>query len=515
MRVPEIFKNAPFILIVVFLTVPAIIPLLNQGFIVTDDGGWMIIRLSAFYDTLRDGQIPARFLERLNFGYGYPVSNFLYPGYLYLGSLIHLIGFGFIDTVKILFGLSLIFSGVFSYLWLRRLFGRVDSAVGSLIYVYSPYHLFDIYKRGSLGEALSISVLPLVFYGIEKGSTILIALSVFSILIFHNSLAVLFLPLIPIYALLRKSFLRSLPGIILGGLLSSFFTIPAIFELKYTKFFETLISNPLEYFAQVSLIGVVSFVIFTAVALLTFIIYREDFKKVPYRSLLIFFSIIFIISIFLSTNISTFFWENVNASFIQFPFRMLSLSIVAVSFFASYISYILFKKIKVVAVIIMLCLLAFSGYKYLSDQKYSNNPDEFYSTNEATTTVHGEYMPVWVKSPPTSRPENKVEIISGDAEISDLIVSSNKIEFQTRVNSDSIIRLNTIFWPGWKVFVEGEEREINYDNELGVIEFNLKQYDDRVYIFFQDDLIRTLSNTLSLIAALVLVYFISRPIIKF
>lgn len=508
-------KSSLIFIILILSIVPALIPFFNSGFIVTDDGSWMIIRLSAFYDTIRDGQIPARFIERLNFGYGYPVANFLYPGYLYLGSVIHFIGFGFIDSVKILFGLSLVFSGVFSFIWLRRLFGNVDSLLGALVYIYSPYHLFDIFKRGSLGEALSISVLPLTFYGIEKGSTVIIALCVFSILLFHNTLAIFFLPLIPLYSILRKSLARSLPGIILGGAMSSFFTIPAIFELKYTKFSETEISNYAEYFADINLVGVLAIVLFISALVLPFVIYREELHKIPYRNLLLFFSLIFLISVFLATSFSGFVWNAVGSSFVQFPYRFLSITLIIASFFSAFISYILFSKVKVVAFIIIILLLALFGFRYITEVEYSNYPDEYYSTNEATTTIHDEYMPIWVKQKPSSRPAEKIEVISGDASISNISELSNKIEFETVVNSDSVIRVNTLYYPGWRVFVEGSQREINYDNEYGVIEFELEQYDDRVYISFQDDLMRMIANTVSIVASLLLIYYISRPLIKF
>lgn len=515
MKNSVLLKNLLFVIFVMILAVPAILPLFKSGFIITDDGGWMIIRLSAFYDTLRDGQFPARFLERINFGYGYPVSNFLYPGYLYLGSVIHILGFSFIDTVKILFGSSLILSGIFSFIWLRRLFGNLDSLLGSLVFVYSPYHLFDIYKRGSLGEALSISIIPLAFYGIEKASTILVGLSVFLILILHNTLAIFFLPLIPIYAIIRKSFVRSIPGMGLGVAMSAFFTVPAIVELRYTKFFETKISNPLEYFADTNLIGIVSIVVLLSSIILMVIIYKKEIKKIPYFGLVILFGFLAIVSLVLSVSLSSLFWENINASFVQFPYRILSIFILCVSFFAAFISYILFEKAKILVVIIISILTIYSSYNYLTNVEYSNNPDEFYSTNEATTTIHNEYMPIWVKNNPSFRPENKVEVLSGDAEITNLKLNSSKIEFETKVVSDSRVRVNTIYWPGWMLFVEGEQRPIFYDNDFGVMEFELSQYDDRVYLAFQEDLVRTLSNMVSIVAALALIYFISRPLVKF
>src|SRR6266498_4351646 len=71
------------LLFIILFSLPAILPLLHPGFFSTDDGEWMIIRLSAFYPAFADGQFPVRFMERLNFGYGYPVAEFLYPGIMY------------------------------------------------------------------------------------------------------------------------------------------------------------------------------------------------------------------------------------------------------------------------------------------------------------------------------------------------------------------------------------------------------------------------------------------------
>ncbi len=504
----------PYVILIV-ICIPALLPFIHTGFIATDDGSWLIIRLSAFYDSFRDGQFPVRFVERINFGYGYPVSNFLYPGYLYIGSVIHFVGFGFIESVKILFGLSIVFSAFFSYIWFRRLFGKIDSLVGSFVYLYTPYHLFDMYKRGSLGEALSISVLPLAFYGIEKASTILIALSVFSILLFHNTLAVLFIPLIPLYAFMRKSFLRSLPGIILGGLMSSFFTIPAIFELRYTKFLETSISNPFEYFADIQLIGIGSLIIFVGLLFLLFTIYKKELNRVPYSGFVILMSIIFILTLFFSSSFSKFIWENINSSWIQFPYRLLSLVIIASAFFAAYISYILFNRIKIIVGIVIVFITIISAYSYFTAISYTDHPEEFYTTNEATTTIHDEYMPKWVERNPTSRYTNKIEVISGSVAVSNISEKSNLIEFQTVVAEPSVIRVNTIYYPGWKVFVEGEKREINYENERGVIEFELEQYDDRVYISFQEDFVRIIADMISIIAVIILIYYISRPLLKF
>ena len=55
------------ILILILLIFPLIFPLLKTGMFISDDGNWMIIRLSDFHRSLRDGQFPVRWAGRLNY----------------------------------------------------------------------------------------------------------------------------------------------------------------------------------------------------------------------------------------------------------------------------------------------------------------------------------------------------------------------------------------------------------------------------------------------------------------
>ena len=123
----EFFFKYNFFLIITLIIVaslPSFFGLFHKGFFVTDDGEWMIIRFSAFYQSLADGQFPVRLLHRLNFDFGYPVATFLYPGFMYAGVPFHLLKIGFIGTIKILLGLSLVGTTIFTYLWLKELFNK-------------------------------------------------------------------------------------------------------------------------------------------------------------------------------------------------------------------------------------------------------------------------------------------------------------------------------------------------------------------------------------------------------
>src|SRR3989304_7647293 len=98
------------ILILVVVSLIAIWPFFKKGFYESHDGEWMIIRFTAFHQTLRAGNFPVRFTDRLNNNYGYPVLNYLYPMPFYLSEVPKSLGFSFIESVKILFAASAVFS---------------------------------------------------------------------------------------------------------------------------------------------------------------------------------------------------------------------------------------------------------------------------------------------------------------------------------------------------------------------------------------------------------------------
>ncbi len=221
------------IILVLLLVSPVVLPLLQPGFFVSDDGDWMVIRLSAFHETLKTGQFPVRFLERLNHGYGYPVTNFLYPLPFYLGELIHLFGFGFVDSIKILFAASFFLGAVFMYFY--------AGPIAAVVYTYFPYRLFDVYKRGSLGEAVAFIFLPLIFYLFDRKKIVLAALATAGLITSHNVIALIFLPVIFFYS-------RSLKLVLLALLLSAWFWLPALYDLQFTKASTIAVSDFNQYF---------------------------------------------------------------------------------------------------------------------------------------------------------------------------------------------------------------------------------------------------------------------------
>lgn len=498
------------VLLLLLLMIPPVWFLLMPGFFISDDGEWMIIRFSAFYQALADGQFPVRFLGRLNFGYGYPVANFLYPGFMYFAVPIHILGLSFISTIKAVLIFSMIGTSVFSYFWLSKFFDKFSAVIGSLFLTYTPYHLFDLYKRGSVGELFAFVWVSFVLWMIDEKNTFFVAIGVFLLAVSHNTIFLLLAPLLFIYSILRKalSIKDTVVSFVLGILMSSFFTLPAVHELAFTRFSQTKISDVSAYFVDFQLIGLSTI----TVLVLSLFIYLKQKKN---DRIFIFFFLISILSIFFSIKLSEPIWNLLPSSLVQFPFRLLSYLVLSVGFLTAYAisKFSNIRRYLISAVLILLLFL--SAIPFLKPSELFDKGDSFYSTNEATTTVQDEYMPKWVKDKPITRYEKKVEILEGRGEIRNLSYNdSKKVMFDVNAESKAQVRVNTIYYPGWGARVNGAESKIDYSNDRGVMELDLKKGSSRVEFLFGETPLRLFADIVSLSSLIALIVISQTKLIR-
>src|SRR5436305_12330593 len=113
--IKKFYKPLAIITIAFLVSLPIIFPLFHSGYFPTHDGEWAVVRLGDMFRTLRDHQFPARYSGYLNFGYGYPLFNFVYPAPYYVGMIFHLFKIGLVDSIKLLFALSVILSAITMY----------------------------------------------------------------------------------------------------------------------------------------------------------------------------------------------------------------------------------------------------------------------------------------------------------------------------------------------------------------------------------------------------------------
>lgn len=521
--------------IITLIALPLLFPFLRKGFFISHDGEWAVIRLAAYNFALKDGQLPPRFAGNLFHSYGYPVLNFNYPLPSMIGEVFHFLGLGFVDSLKGVFILSIILSGIFFYLLLKEIFNKFTALLGTVLYLYYPFRLVDLFIRGSIGESLSFAILPLVYWSLvklvrrkAKHQIAISGLSIALLILSHNSVALISLPFIILFMVFnliierkkRKSLFHCFTVSLLIGLgLSCFFWLPALYEKQWTILKPEIITQPTDHFPSLQQLIFPSWgygqskspdslsfqlgpihLIFALFSLGVVL-----FKK-PNRFML-FFLLVLSLNIFFLLPVSSFFWKKLPLmAFISYPWRFLVpigfyLSVIA-SFALSQMSN---KYLKVLTVFAVFLTLFFITEKYRQPLAYVNKEDMFYITNQSTTIEGDENTPVWVKIPPKEAPKEKI-IISGEYKIEKQ--KSNLLEFSIKTDRQEQVMVNTIYYPGWRLFVNDKEEAIKYDNPGGLIAFDAPAGESQMELLFQETLLRLTTDLISLVSIVILLGFI-------
>lgn len=472
----------------------ALWPLLHPGFFVTDDGEWMIIRLSAFYQSFRDGQFPVRFLGRLNQSYGYPVSNFLYPGFLYIGTLLRGTGISFVSAIKIIFAFSVVGSSIFLHTLLRTKFTRLSASVGTFIFIISPYLLYDMYVRGSVGEVLAFLPFFASLYAIEFSLVWLLPLSIAFLILSHNSLAILFFLVIIGYIFYKKKmylFVHSL----LGVGLASFFWMPALFEKQFVQVDSIVVSDVIRYFikpgeAYLYGVGIVGWVVLLC----------KRLEDVP--SDVKFFIFIFFVGLVFSLQWSFGLWNMLGMGFLfQFPFRFLSLIVISSPFIVSQIIETSSRK-KVVSLGFVI-LAIFCALPVLLGIRYVDRSEGYYTTNEATTTVKNEFMPRWAIKSPEERALKRIELYEGKGKLDVSFQSSQRISAKTEAEEPLVVQINNVFYPGWGASLDGQRVEIKTSESFGLMHILVPEGTHTLVVEFRETPFRFAADCISFLSLVV------------
>ncbi|MBR0683464.1 hypothetical protein GXW74_23460 [Roseomonas eburnea] len=120
---------------------------------------------SQFIELLNSGVVYPRWLPGSFGGFGSSAFFFYAPVPFYWAWLHTPLAEGAAGTFRVLgaaMATMLLASGLSMRAWLGRHAGPRAATAGAIIYMAMPYHLLDLYLRGSVGEVAAYAVLPLV-----------------------------------------------------------------------------------------------------------------------------------------------------------------------------------------------------------------------------------------------------------------------------------------------------------------------------------------------------------------
>ncbi|MDP2649541.1 MAG: 6-pyruvoyl-tetrahydropterin synthase-related protein, partial [bacterium] len=358
-KLPSVFK---YYFLVIFLSLlPLLKVIFTQDLSHTHDGLMHLARIAAFFKSFSDGQIPVRWAGDLNYGYGMPLFNFIYHLPYFISSFFIFLGFGLINTFKIVLTLSFILSGIFMFAFSKRFFEDSKKALlATLFYQFAPFRLVEVIDRGSFGEVYAYAFLPLVLFGLVKlfktknfYNFFLTSFAAALLIISHNSISLVFFAIctgfIIFFAKEKKQYFHGFSSLLFGLFISAYYWIPALLEHKYT-YGDLLMKDiylshfpPIQNFFIPNLtnlaslkIGAVSvqFGLFHVGAIIfsLILLFKKKVDK-QFKKIAVFSLLLIVISLFFMQPISKHVWANV--SFLrqfQFSWRLLSVVSFATAF---------------------------------------------------------------------------------------------------------------------------------------------------------------------------------------
>ena len=481
-------------------------------------------------------------------GHGYPVFNYYAPSTYYLVELFHLIGIDLGAAFMLSFCLLALAGAVGVYFlaldtYNRPIIGRWAALIAAVAYLYSPYLMTNVYIRGAIAEVGALALLPWIFWSVRRifyadhpGRYVLpVAFSLGGLALTHN-ITLLFVPPVLIgYMIIhwqrtgwdRRRLGWAVVSLLLAMGVSAFFWLPLILERGFLSerayliaknawlpmsmwTWENVFDMGLFYahnFERPIRIGFVSLVIAVAGFLLAG---RKDAEWIYLLAVAL------VAAIFGGKWALPIWTSNDILPIAQFPWRLLSI----ITLFLSVLTGGLVLRLpqagprRWISPGVSLALIAFfivTGQPRLDWIDLFSTRTLDVSTPVAAqleidrgietgaqgiSSLH-EYRPKWAGETLTleAQPQNP------DAPLSITLASGNAFDLSmtTVATEETPFRLQTFYFPGWEVLLDGETRLDTYPStSLGLLTVDLPAGEHAVEVRWAGTTIHRVSAIISL-----------------
>jgi hypothetical protein len=476
----KFLKNTLAVILLIVVSTFFMKDLAKPGLPKLHDSNPHMSRMIAFDAALSDGQYPPMWSKEMFGGIGSPVMmlNYQLPYFVSQGFV--KAGFSYFDSYKLTLGMSFILSGLLMYFVLASKYGAMAGLIGAFIYTLAPYRFVDIYVRGALGESLMFIFPPLLLWGFTRSSLPLLIVGWAGLFLTHPLASAALSGFFLGYTLLVgekeqigkqvKLFFTSY-GVAL--LIASFNLIPTLALTKYTYYSPNL-SGTLQMFPTLNQLidskwgygdstpgdndgmsfelGIVQWGVLIAGAIS---LLKNRSKEMRYLVGISIVCLLFILPI------STPVYKLLNLmAIIDFPWRLLLCLVFGTAWIgAMLIQSISQPKVKYVISGIVISVLLSVAIPIAKTGSYWERDIAWFSRE--TGDSHGEYAPRTRSSKHSAPFGKRAEPILGNAEIEQTVNQTNRQSFEVKVDELSVIRINTNYFPGWKVFIDNQEVAID------------------------------------------------------
>ena len=221
------------------------------------DTHFHLSRIDGLAQAIAHGDLLPAMYPAKNNGFGYPNPLFYCDLFLYPYALLNLAGMPISVCYKVMILVNSMLAAYAVMCLLHRI-GMKDSHafLGALAYTFANYHITDVYVRGAVGEVQAMIFLPILLEGIyvllyeqETKEWLLCALPLAALALTHNLTLLMGVMMCILFYLFRFNKLTTnthkaiWKSVLFAFLLSAFFTIPMLEQLKANTYYVDIIGK--------------------------------------------------------------------------------------------------------------------------------------------------------------------------------------------------------------------------------------------------------------------------------
>ena len=512
-------------------------------------------RFYAIFQSIEFGMFPFYINTHTLNEYGY-AANLFYPDFMLIPFALFIPSIGLASSYKLIIFTHTVLCGILSYFCIGKVTkDNIIAFLFSLLYTFAIYRIIDFSYRGALGEYISFTFLPIVFWGLYeiiygdyKHKWHIIAIG-FTCLIYTHLLSafLIFLIVCIILIICYKTIIKTPSRLIYLGtagvvslLLSSFFLFPMFEQLRDNSFyFQThpLADEigPQSYAVRRILWGMFSGLTdqklrieTIGILLMMPLLFRIAIKgKHPYlkfADISVIFGFILIFAV--SDQFPWYTFPFNKLAILQFPFRLLQPASFLLAFSGAIYMAIVGRQTNRVLLLICLiiagvtlCLKTTGGvYQGYNTYKISNTGD--YNLDDLEI-VGAEYLPSRIPSSEAEDIRYRIQFIVDRGQSIETLDTTSiifnmerynaKLKFDIKTQQQDKIVLPLIYYKGYKATLDGKNISVAQSKE-GLVEITVPE-SGKVQVSFNGTFIQWFSLILSAVSLLGLfIYlYIDRP----
>lgn len=541
-------KGSVFIPLILSIIISLVItvPFFQKNIIFAhDDFSFHRMRLEGYFEAVKLGQFFPKILPEMANGYGYAADLFYPSIFLLPYAVLRLLGFSYIHSY---YGYMLIISAttfLVAYYSAKQMFQNIRIGYFfALIYTTATYRLLDQFIRGALGETLAFIFLPLILLGIyqifylKENRWALLAIGMSSVIYSHmitSLLVVISIGCFLMYQLFTRKLSKNiiitfLKSVGMSFLLSAYVILPILEQNYYVRFnylenkglwdigltyspadllFNSFANSSDNWANLKPNIGFI-FILFILLALINF----NKLSKIS-RTMLLFgigYSL-------LATNIFPWAANRTNfLSFIQFPWRILTLASLFLSLSLSLCIEKIRKKYVLISMSLLIIGVTFSYTKNIIYSFESNNvfqiDNESYSKYAPNSIGGGkEYLSIdtdfeKIDKNPSNSPEQSsaVRIVQKEK-------GFNFFKYEIYTNlENSAVSLPKIAYPGYSIKINNKETAVYAQN--GLLTFDANKDKQEVTVKYVGTILQDFSLAISMLSWLFLLLILLIQLFK-